>query len=100
MLLGMSPFSKIFQKHINQIIEDLDGVKTVSDDILTIGYCDSKKPSMFKNDPSSEAMQRMSGVWLNKESWPCKSWSNTEDGSYTAVAEDWGVKNIENHQLI
>ena len=70
MSFGISPAGEIFQKRLDQVIEDLDGVKTVADDILVIGNGDSLDEAIKDYDEKMTRLLercRERGVWLNKE---------------------------------
>ena len=70
MSFGISPAGEIFQKRLDQVIEDLDGVKTVADDILVIGNGDSLDEAIKDYDEKLTRLLercRERGVWLNKE---------------------------------
>ena len=70
MPFGISPAGEIFQKRLDQIIEDLDGVKTVSNDILVIGNGDSLDEAIKDHNKKLTRLLelcRERGVRLNKD---------------------------------
>jgi hypothetical protein len=65
---GISPAGEIFQSRLDQAIEDLEGVKTVSDDILVIGNGDSLVEAIANHDAKMKQLLdrcRERGVKLN-----------------------------------
>ena len=50
MPFGISPAGEIFQSRLDQVIDDIKGVKTVADDILVIGNGDSVEEAITDHD--------------------------------------------------
>jgi hypothetical protein len=65
---GISPADEIFQSRLDQAIDDLEGVKTVADDILVIGNSDSLAEAITDHDAKMKQLLdrcRERGVKLN-----------------------------------
>ncbi len=66
---GISPARQIFQSRLDQVIDDLGGVKTVGDDILVIGNSDSIEEAIDDHDAKMKQLLdrcRERGVKLNE----------------------------------
>ena len=65
---GISPAGEIFQSRLDQAIDNLEGVKTVTDDILVIGNGDSLTEAIADHDAKMKQLLdrcRERGVKLN-----------------------------------
>ncbi|CAB3981086.1 Hypothetical predicted protein [Paramuricea clavata] len=65
---GISPAGEIFQSRLDQAIDDLEGVKTVADDILVIGNGESLAEAIIDHDAKMKQLLdrcRERGVNLN-----------------------------------
>ena len=56
MPFGISPAGEIFQRRLDQAIEGLDGVRTVADDILTIGNGATMEEAVRDHDAKLKAL--------------------------------------------
>ena len=56
MPFGISPAGEIFQRHLDQAIEGLEGVRTVADDILIIGNGASMEEAVQDHDAKLKAL--------------------------------------------
>lgn len=69
MPFGISPAGEIFQRHLDQAIEGLAGVRTVADDLLIIGNGESVADSVRDHDTKLGALLgrcRERGIKLNE----------------------------------
>lgn len=67
---GLSVSPEIFQKHVNQTLEGLEGVPNIADDILIYGVEDSAEQANADHDKKLEALLqrcRERGIALNRD---------------------------------
>lgn len=67
---GLSVSSEIFQKHVNQALEDLDGILNIADDILVYGVGETAEQANADHNKKLGALPqryRESGIALNRD---------------------------------
>ena len=70
MPFGISSAPEIFQRHMHELIEGLQGVEVVADDFLTVGYGESEEEAVLNHDRNLAAfLQRCTdrGIHLNAD---------------------------------